>query len=93
MIIRTDEGSGEVKLTDEQMSAIMSGLAVATVHWNELADPEVTTTKEKLIETSHYLLTAYAKSVGISKKEVAEAIDEAMNNLNERQQKNDISNC
>ena len=85
MIIRTDKGSGKVKLTDEQMSAIMSALAVATVHWDELADPEVTTNKATLIGVSHYLLTAYAKSVGISEKEVAEAIDAAMIELKERQ--------
>lgn len=77
MKILTEKGKGKVKLTDEQMSVIFSGLAVAIVHWNELADPEVTTTREDLIETSHYLLTAYAKSVGVSAEEVREAIDKA----------------
>lgn len=77
MRIITEKGKGKVKLTDEQMSAIMSALAVATAHWKELADPGVTTTRETLIGVSHYLLTAYAKSVGISEKEVAEAIDKA----------------
>lgn len=77
MRIITEKGKGKVKLTDEQMSAIMSALAVATVHWDELADPEVTTSRATLIGVSHYLLTAYAKSVGISEKEVAEAIDKA----------------
>lgn len=77
MKILTDKGSGKVKLTDEHMSAIMSGLAVAVEHWSEQADTEVTPTRETLIETSHYLLTAYAKSVGVSAKEVREAIDKA----------------
>lgn len=77
MRIITEKGKGKVKLTDEQMSAIMSALAVATVHWDELADPEVITSRATLIGVSHYLLTAYAKSVGISEKEVKEAIDKA----------------
>lgn len=78
MKILTQKGKGKVKLTDEQMSAIMSALAVATAHWDELADPEATTNRATLIDVSHYLLTAYAKSVGISEKEVKEAIDKAI---------------
>lgn len=77
MRIVTGKGKGKVKLTDEQMSAIMSALALATAHWDELADPGVTTNVATLIGVSHYLLTAYAKSVGVSEKEVAEAIHEA----------------
>lgn len=77
MRIITEKGKGKVKLTDEQMSVIMSALALATAHWDELADPGVTTNTATLIGVSHYLLTAYAKSVGVSAKEVKEAIDKA----------------
>lgn len=77
MRIITRKGKGKVNLTDEQMSAIMSALAVATVHWDELADPEVTTNRATLIGTSYHLLTTYAKSAGVSEKELAEALDEA----------------
>lgn len=77
MRIVTEKGKGKVKLTDKQMSAIMSALAVATLHWDELADPGVTTSKKDLIDISYYLLTAYAKSVGISEKEVRESLDKA----------------
>lgn len=77
MRIVTEKGKGKVRLTDEQMSAIMSALAVATVHWDELADPEVTTSRATLIGTSYYLLKTYAKSAGVSEKELAEALDEA----------------
>lgn len=78
MIIITEKGKGKVKLTDKQMSVIMSGLAVATVHWNELADQEVTTTSKDLLVTSFYLLKTYAKSAGISEKDVIEAIKNSM---------------
>lgn len=86
MIILTEKGKGKVNLTDEQMSVIMSGLAVAFSHWNELADPEVTTSREDLMNTFYYLLTAYAKSVGLSKKDVAKAIDNAVNNYKKDEQ-------
>lgn len=78
MRIVTKKEKGKVKLTDKQMSAIMSALAVATLHWEELADPGVTTSKKDLIDVSYYLLTAYAKSAGVSEEEVKEAIDKAM---------------
>ena len=74
MRIVTRKGKGKVNLTDEQMSAIMSALAVATVHWDELADPKVTTNRATLIGTSYYLLKTYAKSAGVSEKELAEAL-------------------
>lgn len=38
------------------MSALLSALAAATVNWEELKDPEVTTTKEDLLELSAYIL-------------------------------------
>lgn len=77
MKIFTKKGKGKVKLTDKQMSVIMSGLAMAFAHWKELSDPEVTTTRKELVNTSHYLLTAYAKSAGVSEKDLTEAIDKA----------------
>lgn len=77
MKIITDKGKGKVKLTDKHMSAIMSGLAVATMYWDKLADPEVTVSREDLLNTSWYLLKTYAKSAGVSEEEVAEAIERA----------------
>ncbi len=52
MIIITSKGKTKLTLTDKQMSALMSALAAATVNWEELKDPEVTTTKEDLLELS-----------------------------------------
>lgn len=52
----TREGETKLTLTDKQMSALMSALAAATVNWEELKDPEVTTTKEDLLGLGAYIL-------------------------------------
>lgn len=56
MIVVTREGNTKLTLTDKQLSALMSALAAATVHWEKLKDPEVTTTKEDLLELAIYLI-------------------------------------
>jgi hypothetical protein len=56
MIIETTNGKTKLTLTDKQMSVLMSALAAATVNWEELKDPEVTTTKADLLELSTYVL-------------------------------------
>lgn len=56
MIIITSKGKTKLILTDKQMSALMSALAAATVNWEELKDPEVTTTKEDLLRLGVHLL-------------------------------------
>lgn len=55
MIVVTRKGKTKLTLTDKQMSVLMSALA-ETVNWEELKDPEVTTTKEDLLELGIYLL-------------------------------------
>lgn len=61
MIVITREGKTKLTLTDKQMSALMSALAAATVNWEELKDPGVTTTKEDLIKLSTYVLEQASK--------------------------------
>lgn len=56
MIVITSKGKTKLTLTDKQMSVLMSALAVATVNWEELKDPEVTTTKEDLLSLGVYVL-------------------------------------
>lgn len=56
MKVITTKGKTKLTLTDKQMSALMSALAVATVDWEELKDPEVTTTEEDLLELAIYIL-------------------------------------
>ena len=56
MIVITSKGKTKLTLTDKQMSALMSALAAATVNWEELKDPEVTTTKEDLLNLGAYVL-------------------------------------
>lgn len=72
MIINSKKGYAKVKLNDKQMSAIMSAMAVATVHWDELKDPEVTATQEDLLRAGLYLIESYLKANGISEKEMGE---------------------
>lgn len=61
MIVETSRGKTELTLTDKQMSALMSALAAATVNWEEIKDPEVTTTKEDLLKLSTYVLVQTLK--------------------------------
>lgn len=61
MIVITREGKTKLTLTDKQMSALMSALAAAAVNWEELKDPEVTTTKEDLLSLSAYVLEQASK--------------------------------
>lgn len=61
MIVITSKGKTKLILTDRQMSALMSALAAATVNWEELKDPEVTTTKEDLMNLSAYILVKASK--------------------------------
>ena len=61
MIVVTRKGKTKLTLTDEQLSVLMSALAAATVNWEELKDPEVTTTKDDLIELSAYVLGQASK--------------------------------
>ena len=68
MKIISKKGRAKVKLNDEQMSAIMSALAVATVHWDELKDPEVTVTKYDLLNSGLHLLESYMKANGVNEK-------------------------
>lgn len=56
MKVITSKGKTKLTLTDKQMSALMSALAAATVNWEELKDPEVTTTKEDLLSLGVYVL-------------------------------------
>lgn len=56
MIVETNTGYTRIKFSDKQLSALMSALAVATVKWNEIKDPEVTTTEKDLEELSIYIL-------------------------------------
>ena len=56
MIVETNTGYTRIKFSDKQLSALMSALAVVTVKWNEIKDPEVTTTKEDLVDLSIYIL-------------------------------------
>ena len=61
MIVETSKGKTELTLTDKQMSVLMSALAAATVNWEEIKDPEVTTTKEDLLKLSTYVLVQTLK--------------------------------
>lgn len=61
MIIMTQKGKTKLVLTDKQMSALVSALAAATVNWNELKDPEVSTTQDDLIQLSAYVLLQASK--------------------------------
>ena len=61
MIVETSSGKTELTLTDKQMSVLMSALAAATVNWEEIKDPEVTTTKEDLLKLSTYVLVQTLK--------------------------------
>lgn len=61
MIIMTQKGKTKLVLTDKQMSVLMSALSAATVNWNELKDPEVTTTQDDLIQLSAYVLLQASK--------------------------------
>lgn len=70
MKIISKKGCAKVKLDDKQMSAIMSALAVATVHWDELKDPEVTTTKDDLLLAGLHLVESYMKANGVSETEM-----------------------
>lgn len=72
MIINSKKGHAKVKLDDKQMSAIMSALAVATVHWDELKDPEATATQEDLLRAGLHLIESYLKANGASDKEMGE---------------------
>lgn len=72
MIIKSKKGYAKVKLDDKQMSAIMSAMAVATVHWDELKDPEVTATRDDLLHASLHLIESYMKANGVSEKEMGE---------------------
>lgn len=65
MIIVSKRGHGKVKLTDEQMSHIMSGLAAAYAKWDQIKDKEVSTTKNDLLLVSSHLLDSYA---GVARK-------------------------
>lgn len=56
MKVITSKGKTKLKLTDKQMSVLMSALAVTTIYWEELKDSEVTTTKEDLLELSEYII-------------------------------------
>lgn len=79
MIINSKKGHAKVDINDEQMSAIMSALAVATNHWNELKDPEVTTTEEDLIRVGLYLMESYLIANGASEKELSEVFAKLSN--------------
>ena len=72
MIIKSKKGRAKVELNDKQMSAIMSALAVATVHWDELKDPEVTATQDDLLHAGLHLVESYMKANGVSEKEMGE---------------------
>lgn len=72
MIIKSKKGYAKVKLDDKQMSAIMSALAVANNYWDELKDPEVTTTKDDLLHAGLHLVESYMKANGVSEKEMDE---------------------
>ena len=61
MIVVTRKGKTKLTLTDKQMSALMSALAAATVNWEKLKDPEVTTTKDDLMELSAYIFYQASK--------------------------------
>lgn len=61
MIVVTSKGKTKLTLTDKQMSVLMSALAAATVNWEELKDPEVTTTQDDLIKLSTYVLEQASK--------------------------------
>lgn len=52
MIFISSEGKVNLTFTDKEMSALLSGLAVATVKWNRIKDKEVTTTKDDLEKLS-----------------------------------------
>ena len=56
MIVETNTGYTRIKFSDKQLSVLMSALAVATVKWNEIKDPEVTTTEKDLEKLSIYIL-------------------------------------
>lgn len=61
MIVVTRKGKTKLTLTDKQLSALMSALAAATVNWEELKDPGVTTMKDDLIELSAYIFFQASK--------------------------------
>lgn len=61
MIVVTRKGKTKLTLTDKQMSVLMSALAAATVNWEELKDPGVTTTKDDLIELSAHIFFQASK--------------------------------
>lgn len=79
MIINSKKGHAKVKLDDKQMSAIMSALATATVHWEEIKDPEVTATQDDLLRAGLYLIESYLKANGASEKELSEVLDKLSN--------------
>lgn len=74
MKIISKKGHAKVDMNDKQMSAIMSALAVATVHWDELKDPEVTATQDDLLHAGLHLIESYLKANGVSEKEMSEVL-------------------
>lgn len=79
MIIKSKKGYAKVDINDKQMSAIMSAIAAATVHWDEIKDPEVTTSEEDLIRAGLHLIESYLKANGASEKELSEVLDKLSN--------------
>lgn len=75
MKIVSKKGHAKVDINDKQMSAIMSALAAATVHWEEIKDPEVTATQEDLLRAGLHLIESYLKANGASEKELSEVLD------------------
>lgn len=75
MIVVSKKGYTKIKLTDKQMSVIMSALAAATMHWDDIKDPEVTTTRDDLINVGYELLTKFIGTTDLSKVEIFDGTD------------------
>lgn len=56
MKVVTPKGKTKIVFTDAQLGHLMSLLAVGVVEFEQLKDPEVSTTKEDLVELSKHIL-------------------------------------
>ena len=56
MKVVTSKGKTEIVFTDAQLGHLMSLLAVGVVKFDEFKDPEVSTTKEDLLELSKHII-------------------------------------
>lgn len=73
MKIKSDPGEGFIRLTDEQISHLMSALAFATVYWDCSVEEDNSTTAEDLMDVSISILEQYS---GDDIKNILDQVDD-----------------